>query len=161
MLLSEAFCFHICNCFGFKLKWLFWPFDCIMTYKRHFLPDAKPFLKWGPCHQTYILRACIVAGLIFGIDTFYIPKLELAIIYNFVMFLKSMLSILVLNDIQIPQNLLKFMDNLNSKTTYACSFNWKSVWDPNQMFINSFRPQQICGKKFQTPAAKLPPSSLS
>ena len=70
-----------------------------------------------------ILRACIVAGLIFGIDSFQIPKLELAIIYDFVMFVEGMLSILVLNDIQIPQNLLKFMDSLHRKPAYTCSFN--------------------------------------
>ena len=70
-----------------------------------------------------ILRASIVAGLIFGIDSFQIPKLELAIIYDFVMFVESMLSVLVLNDIQIPQNLLKFMDSLNRKPAYTCSFN--------------------------------------
>ena len=58
-----------------------------------------------------ILRACIVAGLIFGIDSFYIPKLELAIIYDFVMFVENMLS---------EQ---KFMDSLNRKPAYTCSFN--------------------------------------
>ena len=77
------------------------------------------------------------------------------------MFVENMLSVLVLNDIQIPQNLLKFMDSLNRKPAYARSFNWKSVWDPNQMFMNSFRSQQFCWKKFQTPAAKLPPPPLS
>ena len=70
-----------------------------------------------------ILRACIVAGSIFGIDSFYIPKLELARIYDFVMFVENMLSASVLNDIQIPQNLQKFMDSLNRKPAYTCSFN--------------------------------------
>ena len=70
-----------------------------------------------------ILRACIVAGLIFGSDSFSIPKLELAISYDSVMFVENMLSVLVLNDIQIPQNSLKFMDSSNRKPAYACSFN--------------------------------------
>ena len=70
-----------------------------------------------------ILRACIVAGFIFGIDSFEILKLEHAIIYDSVMFVESMLSVLVPDDIQIPQNLLKFMDSLNRKPAYTCSFN--------------------------------------
>ena len=40
-------------------------------------------------------------------------------IYDFVMFVESMLSVLVRNDVQIPQNLLKF----DRKPTYTCSFN--------------------------------------
>ena len=68
-----------------------------------------------------ILSACIVAGLIFGIDSFQIPKLELAITYDSVMFVESMLSVLVLNDVQIPP--LKFIDSLNRKPAYTCSFN--------------------------------------
>ena len=70
-----------------------------------------------------ILRAYIVAGLIFEIDSFQIPKLELAIIYDFVMFVGSIPSVLVLSDVRIPQNLLKSMDSLNRKPNYTCSFN--------------------------------------
>ena len=69
------------------------------------------------------------------------------------MFVESILSVLVLNDVQIPQNLLKSMDSLNRKPAHTCSFNWKSVWDLNQVFINSFRPQQICLEKISDPCS--------
>ena len=41
------------------------------------------------------------------------------------MFVENMLSVLVFNDIQIPQNLLKFMDSLNRKPALYMLFQLK------------------------------------
>ena len=45
------------------------------------------------------------------------------------------------------------MDSLKRKPAYTCSFSWKSVWDPNQMFINSQR--WISPYKFLVPCLSL------